>query len=217
MEDKMANQFWTRRKIKSVEALSAILANLKRINNKIVHCHGVFDFLHFGHFLHFEAAKREGDILVVSTTADEFVNRGPGRPVYTHEQRARFIAALECVDFVVINHENNAANLIRKLKPDVYIKGQDYKVSDNDVTGKIIDEKEAVESVGGRIHFTDEPTLSSSHLLNTYFNVYSSEFRELVTELKKVFSEVELAVFLQELKKRGALASLIKAITTVLK
>ncbi len=213
----MAGRFWTRRKIKSAEGLAFTLGGLKILGCKIAHCHGVFDLLHFGHLLHFEEAKKQGNILVVSVTADEFVNRGPGRPVYTHEQRAKFIASLSCVNFVVINHENDAVNLIRKLKPDVYVKGPDYKNSEDDITGKITAEWEAVESVGGRIHFTAEPTLSSSRLINAHLDVYSPELRKIITELKRVFSEEELAVFLQEVKKRGADTSLIKAVSTILK
>src|SRR3989344_5668723 len=201
----------TAEKIKSINKLAVIIQSCHDSGLKVVHCHGVFDLLHF------EAAKREGDVLAVTVTADEFVNRGPGRPVYGEYQRARFIASLECVDFAAINYEDSAENLILKLKPDVYVKGQDYANAEKDITGKISAEKEAVESVGGRIHFTDEPAMSSSRLINTHFNVYSQEFRELVLELKRVFNETELAVFLLELKKRGAPRSLIKTITTILK
>ena len=207
----------TAKKIKSVNELAGIIRSCRDSGLVVVHCHGVFDLLHLGHLLHFEAAKREGDVLAVTVTADEFVNRGPGRPIYTHEQRACFVAALECVDFVAINYEDSAENLIRKLRPDVYIKGQDYKDAEKDITRKIFAEKEAVESVGGRIHFTNEPAMSSSRLINAHFNVYSQEFRELVLELKRVFNETELTVFLLELRKRGVPHSLIKTITTILK
>ena len=85
-------------KIKSVEELVSLLEPLRP--KKIVHCHGVFDLLHVGHIRHFEQAKRLGDILVVTTTPDQYVNKGPHRPAFTEDLRAEAIAALESVDFV---------------------------------------------------------------------------------------------------------------------
>ena len=69
-------------KIVSLNELEKIVQDLKKKGKKIVHCHGVFDLLHPGHILHFEAAKREGDVLIVTLTRDEHVGKGPGRPVY---------------------------------------------------------------------------------------------------------------------------------------
>ena len=84
-------------------------------------CHGVFDILHVGHVIHFEEAKK-GDILIVSITSDAFVNKGPGRPVFSDSNRAKFISSLKVVDYVVINNEQSSKNLINIIKPNFYVK-----------------------------------------------------------------------------------------------
>ncbi|HAM57093.1 MAG TPA: cytidyltransferase, partial [Candidatus Rokubacteria bacterium] len=87
-------------KIKSVDDLAADLDALRAQGKRVVQCHGVFDLLHPGHIRHFEAARAEGDVLVVTVTPDRFVNKGPGRPVFNQRLRAESIAALQSVDYV---------------------------------------------------------------------------------------------------------------------
>src|SRR3989338_5433489 len=113
-------------KIKALDELACIIQQFKEKGKKIVQCHGVFDLLHPGHIRHFEAAKREGDMLIVTLTKDKYVNKGPGRPVFNQRLRAESIAALECVDYVAINDWPTATNAIKKLKPHIYAKGSDY-------------------------------------------------------------------------------------------
>lgn len=177
-------------KIKSLDELSDIIQALKRDGNTIVQCHGVFDLLHPGHILHFEAAKREGDILVVTVTRDEHVDKGPGRPVFNQRIRTESIASLQCVDFVALNEWPTAVETIKKLKPDVYVKGSEYAKAD--MTGRIYAEAEAVKSIGGRVHFTDEPTFSSSQLLNAYFHVYPEEADAFLKEFRRNYSSEKI-------------------------
>ena len=129
-------------------------------------CHGVFDLLHIGHIKYFQEAKSLCDFLIVSLTPDEFVNKGPGRPVFAEALRAEAIAALDCVDCVVINLWPTAIETIKLIKPDFYIKGPDYKILEDDITGKIFQEKEAVEAEGGALIFTSGDLYSSSSLIN---------------------------------------------------
>ena len=104
----------------------------KNLGKKIVHCHGVFDLLHIGHIKNFFSARKNGDFLVVSITADKFVNKGPGRPIFNQDLRAEFISSLSMVDVVYINHNSTAVNAIEIIKPDIYFKGPDYKNSKSD-------------------------------------------------------------------------------------
>lgn len=162
-------------KLQDIRVLPDILARLKAEGRRIVHCHGVFDLLHPGHIRHLRAAREQGDVLVVTITADSFVNKGPGRPAFNHHLRADTLAAISVVDYVGVNHAPTAVDLIRALKPDIYVKGSDYRDAQSDPTGMISEEEKAVQSVGGRIHFTDEVAFSSSTLINAHLNVFAPE------------------------------------------
>ena len=84
-------------KIKCLDDLAEMIAAFKEQGKVVVHCHGVFDLVHPGHIRHFEDAKRQGDILVVTVTPDEYVNKGPGRPVFNQRLRAESLAALQAI------------------------------------------------------------------------------------------------------------------------
>lgn len=193
-------------KIKTLDELAHIISVLKEEGKAVVQCHGVFDLLHPGHIRHFEAAKREGDVLVVTITRDVYVDKGPGRPIFNERLRAESIAALECVDYVALNEWPIAVETIKKLKPDVYAKGSDYADASEDLTGKICDEEEAIESVGGRIHFTDEITFSSTKLLNLHFDVFPEEAQSFIREFRNRYSSEDIISQFQALKKMKVLA-----------
>lgn len=154
-----------------------------RGTRRVVHCHGVFDLLHLGHIRHFEAAKKLGDVLVVTITANAYVNKGPHRPVFSEELRAEAIASLECVDFVAINRSPTAVDAIARIKPAVYAKGADYRDAAKDRTGGITLEENAVKAAGGEIVFTDELAFSSSNLINRHLSVFSKEISEYLDGL----------------------------------
>jgi len=170
-------------KIKTVDELKIIVEGLKKQDKSVVHCHGVYDLVHPGHIRHLSAARKEGDVLVVTLTADKFVKRGPGRPIFNENLRAETLAALGSVDFVAIDYNPTAVNTIKTIKPSVYVKGQEYERKDKDVTGKIYDEEEAVKSVGGRLAFTYDITFSSSKLINQHLDVYPPEVRKYLREM----------------------------------
>lgn len=169
-----------RQKIHSIEALGRLADEVRARKQKIVLCHGVFDLVHMGHVRHLEAARKEGDVLVVTLTADRFVNKGPGRPIFGQEMRAEMLAALEYVDYVGINDAADAEAVLDAVRPDVYVKGSDYENPEDDITGKIADEREAVERHGGRLVFTRDITFSSSNLINRYLDVYDPPLRDFL-------------------------------------
>ena len=164
-----------KQKIQNLENIGKLLSKLKSEGKKIVHCHGVFDLLHVGHIKHFKEARGFGDILVVSITPDEFVHKGPGRPAFSTSLRLEALSELESIDYVVANNWPTAEEIIKIIKPNIYCKGPDYKIHSDDITGKITDEEDAVNSIGGKILFTDDITFSSSSLLNKFGNIYSKE------------------------------------------
>lgn len=189
-----------KKKILSYEELHALISKLKNDNKVIVQCHGVFDLIHPGHIFHFQAAKKQGDILVVSLTSDAFVNKGPDRPVFDENIRSEALASIEVIDYVVINHNPTAVEAIKNIRPDVYVKGEDYANFDKDLTGKIKDELDAVEGVGGRLHITREITYSSSELINNHFGMYSDEVKKFITNFQKSYSSEEIIQNLKNLK-----------------
>lgn len=171
-----------RDKMRTLDELAATAARARAAGSSVVLAHGVFDLLHMGHVRHLEAARREGDVLMVTVTGDAFVNRGPDRPVFSEWQRAEMLAALEYVDWVGVNSAPTAEPVLEAVRPEVYAKGSDYTDADADVTGKIADEQAMVEAYGGRVVFTDEVTFSSSALINSRMDVYSPELRACIEE-----------------------------------
>ena len=102
-------------KIVTVEEAASISRKAKDNGGKIVHCHGVFDLLHVGHLRHFDQAKALGDVLIVTITADDHVNKGPHRPAFTQVLRAEAISSLEQVDYVAINYTPTATFPIKQI------------------------------------------------------------------------------------------------------
>src|SRR3990172_1460338 len=172
-------------KILSLRDLVTALGQHRAAGRRVAHCHGVFDVLHPGHVRHLKAASELADVLVVTITADRFVNKGPGRPAFNESLRAEFLAAITAVDYVCINNAETATELIKSLKPDFYVKGSDYVRRDDDPTGKIYEEEQAVLAVGGQMRFTDEIVFSSSHLINTHFDVFPPEVESWLGEFRR--------------------------------
>ena len=175
--------------------------NARRYKKTIAHCHGVFDLVHPGHIRHLKAASKQADLLIVSITEDRFVNKGPGRPVYNSILRAETLAAIEFVDFVIVNNSATAVELIKLIKPNVYVKGNDYAIEDDDITGMIKEEVAAVEEGGGRVFFTNEIVMSSSELLNAYFDVFRPETQSWLSRLKVKHDGEKILDYLLQVRK----------------
>lgn len=150
------------------DKLTKRVQNLKLRGRKIVLCHGCFDLMHPGHIKYFQAAKKMGDALIVTLTPDIFVDKGPGRPVFDQNLRAESIAALSCVNYVAVNKWPTAEETLRVLRPDVYVKGQEFENLE-DKTGKIQKEYEVLKEIGAKIGFTHEIVFSSTELLSKHF------------------------------------------------
>ena len=178
--------------------IEKVLKSLKKRGKKIVHCHGVFDLLHIGHIKHFESAKKFGDILIVTVTPDKFVNKGFNRPHFNSQQRIEGLASIEIIDFVILNKTSNAIDIIKKIKPDFFCKGSEYKIFKNDITGQIKNEQLAVKKNGGKLVFTNDQIYSSSSILNQTEGIY--DFSQKVF-INKVKSEINLKSFNQHINK----------------
>ncbi len=134
-------------KIKSRPELAALLEDLRRQGKRIVFTNGCFDLMHVGHTRYLQAARELGDILVVGVNSDTSVRslkKGPGRPIVPQAQRAEVLAALACVDYVVVFDEPDPGALIGALQPDVLVKGGDW--APDRIVGR-----DVVEARGGRV------------------------------------------------------------------
>ncbi len=187
-----ARQSISNAKILSLDELEKKVRQLRDQGRRVVMCHGTFDLIHTGHIRHLQRAKREGEVLLVTLTGDAYVNKGPGRPVFGQDLRAETLAALACVDFVAINEEQTAINAIARLRPDLYVKGSEYRAASDDVTGNIEREQQAVEACGGEIFYTDEITFSSSSLLNEHFGVFTPETKDYLQAFRKTYGYKEV-------------------------
>lgn len=153
------------KKIKGINELTSILGLFPR-DKKVILCHGCFDIVHPGHIRHLSYAKSKADILVASVTADRRITKGIYRPHVPQQIRAESLAALEMVDYVIIDDHDTSFEVITTLKPDYFAKGFEYSDQHHDVTK---DEISIVESYGGEMIFTPgDIVYSSTKLLNTH-------------------------------------------------
>lgn len=164
-------------------------------DKKVVLCHGVFDLVHPGHIIYFQEAKAQGDILVVSITASKYVRKGPGRPYFNDEMRLMFLAAIECIDFVILSEGFTVDDIIEAVEPDLYVKGNEYKNPSDDITGKISEETELVRKHGGEVYFTNGQTFSSTRIINNAFPALSEELKQYLTGFTKKYTFQKIREF----------------------
>lgn len=192
-------------RIHTLEELAEICANHRKAGKRIAHCHGAFDLLHPGHVAHLQAARAMADVLVVTLTEDRYIKKGPGRPVYNEQVRAKTIAAIQVVDHVATCPHATAIEALGMIKPDFYVKGQDYRDRSRDVTGAIVEEEKTVEGNGGRLVCTDEIQFSSTQLLNDHFGVLSDEQRNYLKQLKQRYTAGDVLATLDQVKSTSVL------------
>ena len=135
-----------RRKIYPSAQLGEILKDAKTKGKTIVTTNGCFDVLHLGHLRYLQAAREVGDLLIVCVNSDSSVRalKGADRPLVPETERVELLAGLECVDFVTVFPERDAKAVLSQLKPDIHIKGGDYRVDE-------VIEREVVEANGGKV------------------------------------------------------------------
>jgi len=136
----------------SRDALAARVKDAHASGRTVGLANGCFDLLHVGHVRYLEAAAQEADLLIVAINDDESVRalKGDGRPVLAAEHRAEMVAALRCVDYVIVFPEPTVGPLLELLHPDVHCKGTDY-------TADTVPERDVVRSYGGRIAIVGDP------------------------------------------------------------
>jgi rfaE bifunctional protein kinase chain/domain/rfaE bifunctional protein nucleotidyltransferase chain/domain len=176
--------------------------DLIRKNKKTIGlCHGVFDLLHYGHLLHFEAAKKKCDYLFVSITSDQYINKGPNRPIHNNNERIHFLKSLEFVDYVFVAKGKSGVDSISLIKPDFYFKGNDYKYNLSDKTRKIFQEIDAVKRNKGKIIYTNEKEMSSSKIVNQLGLALNEKQLKFLSKIKKSNNYYKIIGSLDKLRK----------------
>ena len=158
---------------------------LKKKHNKIVLAHGVFDLLHIGHIRYLKKAKSFGDCLVVSITNDENVNKGINRPFFNENLRLEAISQLSCVDYVILSTEKTSEKIIKNIKPDIYVKGSDYKKLPKTQIQNYKIEVSALKKVNAKFKIIDDINFSSSNLINLNFDKLNSDQKEILQKIIK--------------------------------
>jgi rfaE bifunctional protein nucleotidyltransferase chain/domain len=135
-----------------LDAAIAWRESLRREGRRLAFANGVFDLLHVGHVRYLRGARQLGDALIVAVNSDASTRayKGPGRPVVPEAERAELVAALACVDAVVVFDEPSVARLLTALRPEVHVKGTDY-------TPETVPERAVVEAYGGRVAIAGDP------------------------------------------------------------
>jgi D-glycero-beta-D-manno-heptose 1-phosphate adenylyltransferase len=147
----------TRNKILPLEPLTRKLADHKNRGQRIVLANGCFDVLHVGHARYLQGARLEGDVLVVAVNSDQSVRslKGEGRPILPAEARARLVAGLAAVSYVVVFEEPDVTRMLSVLRPDVHAKGTDYTI-------ETVPESETARRLGVRIAIVGDPKQHST-------------------------------------------------------
>jgi cytidyltransferase-like protein len=192
-------------KIFSINQLSTLLKK-KGINKKnIILCHGVFDVIHLGHIKYFNSAKKingdKNNFLIVTATADKFINKGFNRPFFNETVRSEMLSSIEIIDAVAISNTASSVEVIKKIQPGYYVKGPDYKDNTLDKSGKIYLEKKAVKKFGGKMFYTKDEVYSSTKILNNSEFIFSKEQREILKKIKNKFDFAYVEKKINDLKK----------------
>ncbi|MEK6891373.1 MAG: adenylyltransferase/cytidyltransferase family protein [Nanoarchaeota archaeon] len=159
-------------KIKTGEEIEAIVRKLKAHGEIVVTTNGSFDILHSAHLHLLKKAKREGDILIVLLNSDSSIrrNKGDKRPIVPEDERAKMLAGLETVDYVVVFEEDKPLKLLEQIKPDVHVKGGSVDPE------RLKEEVAFIESLGGKHkHFELEEGFSTTNIINRILESYNGK------------------------------------------
>lgn len=157
-------------KIKTREDLKLLIRAAQSQGKKVVTTNGCFDILHVGHLRYLQQAKEQGDILIVAINSDDSVRaiKGDKRPLIPEDERAEILAALECVDYVMIFPELDPIQFLHDLRPDIHVKGGDYALD------RVI-ERDAAKSLGIEVRLIPgAPGKSTSGLIELIVERYGN-------------------------------------------
>src|SRR3989338_1555373 len=194
-----------RTKIKPASELAKLIKRFKVQGKKVVLSHGSFDVIHHGHFYYLNEAKKHGDIHVVSVVSDLFIKKGLARPIFNQKMRLGSIASLNSVDYVVLCDNTGPWDLIKQLKPDIYVKGEDSVAQLENPKSGVSKDKRTIESVGGTFSLTKAIPIHSIDISNSFNGGLSQEAASFVNSFRKKYNVADIIIEIEKLKKMKVL------------
>ena len=174
---------------------------LKRSGKTVVQSHGIFDLIHPGIITHLNSAKNQGDVLIVTVIKDKDVRKGFGRPVFPENLRIENVASLEQVDYACQVDDEVPFECVKRIRPDIFAKGQPYKERDSKIYEKIFTEERELYFGQSKIFETTGFSFSSSRIINNFLDVYPEETRSFLHKFANKYSFNGIVEELSSLKK----------------
>ena len=172
-----------RNKIKPLAKVIGLVDSLKKAGKKTVLSYGVFDIIHPGIIRHLRLAKSQGDALIVCVIKNEDVHRGPERPVFDEALRLENAASIEFVDYVCLVGDKEQYECVKKIKPDIFMKGESFEKRDKKTLKKLKGEEDALKAAGCKICLT-ENVGSSTKIINQFLDLYSEPTKKYLKQMK---------------------------------
>lgn len=188
-------------KILFLEDLVKKVEELKSSGKTVVQSHGIFDLIHPGIITHLNSAKKQGDVLIVTVVKDRDVRKGFGRPVFPENMRIENVASLEQVDYTCLVDDEVPFECVKRIRPDIFAKGQPYKERDSKIYEKIFTDERELYFGQSKIFETTGFSFSSSRIINNFLDVYPEETRSFLHKFANKYSFNGIVEELSSLKK----------------
>lgn len=189
-----------RNKILTMDEIIDKVKVLKQEGMAVVQSHGVFDIIHPGIIKHLNHAKELGDVLIVSVIKDKDVHRGSGRPVFPETLRAENVASLEQVDYACLVDDGVPFDCVKRIRPDIFAKGQAYHERDRRIHEKVFQEEKELYFGKSRIIETEGFSFSSSSIINNFLDIYPEETKKFLNNFKEKYKFADIADRINALK-----------------
>lgn len=174
--------------------------NLQKSGKIIVQSHGIFDIIHPGVITHLNSAKSQGDVLIVTVIKDKDVRKGPGRPIFPENLRIENVASLEQVNYVCLIDDEIPFECVKRIKPDIFARGQKSNERDSKIHEKIFKEERDLFFGKSRIYETSGFSFSASSIINNFLDIYPEETKTFLKNFVKKYNFNDIAKSINGLK-----------------
>ncbi len=184
----MISENKTKYNVVSLQEVAKKVCHYKDMGKKVVLSFGVFDIIHPGILQHLNEAREMGDVLVVAVLQDKDVKRGPGRPIFTEELRAKNVAALKQVDLTCVVENEIPFEFVKMINPDIFAKGQAYLERDKKIHENLFKQEKELYLGKIKIKETNGFTFSSSEIINNFLDIYPDSTKRFIKKIEQKYS-----------------------------